>query len=188
MKGRFRAKIVDCIGSAFNAKGIMQCPNCRKIEKGNWLYANGSRTTQDVNMDEWAHDEDLYDVSYSEMDQDLLVVGLLTKESLIRDTVRGEERQACTRTRTITKGRATNSPDLKVAGLQPAGSGELGLRQGGSSQRGGKLGSRPRRRPQGQQARAPGGDATGDGVRGSRAARREGDGKENHHPRLLIWF
>ncbi|KAL5202115.1 hypothetical protein ABZP36_013067 [Zizania latifolia] len=58
---------LDCIGSAFNAKGIMQCPNCRKIEKGNWLYANGSRSTQDVNMDEWAHDEDLYDVSYSEM-------------------------------------------------------------------------------------------------------------------------
>uniref|UniRef100_A0A0D9WCZ3 RING-type domain-containing protein n=1 Tax=Leersia perrieri TaxID=77586 RepID=A0A0D9WCZ3_9ORYZ len=58
---------LDCIGSAFNAKGVMQCPNCRKIEKGNWLYANGSRPSQDVNMDEWAHDEDLYDVSYSEM-------------------------------------------------------------------------------------------------------------------------
>ncbi|GJN36004.1 hypothetical protein PR202_gb24827 [Eleusine coracana subsp. coracana] len=58
---------LDCIGSAFNAKGIMQCPNCRKVEKGNWLYANGSRPAQDVNMDEWAHDEDLYDVSYSEM-------------------------------------------------------------------------------------------------------------------------
>uniref|UniRef100_J3M432 RING-type domain-containing protein n=1 Tax=Oryza brachyantha TaxID=4533 RepID=J3M432_ORYBR len=58
---------LDCIGSAFNAKGVMQCPNCRKIEKGNWLYANGSRPAQDVNMDEWAHDEDLYDVSYSEM-------------------------------------------------------------------------------------------------------------------------
>ncbi|KAK3140685.1 hypothetical protein QOZ80_5AG0404310 [Eleusine coracana subsp. coracana] len=58
---------LDCIGSAFNAKGIMQCPNCRKVEKGNWLYANGSRPVQDVNMDEWAHDEDLYDVSYSEM-------------------------------------------------------------------------------------------------------------------------
>ncbi|KAL5232296.1 hypothetical protein ABZP36_031072 [Zizania latifolia] len=58
---------LDCIGSAFNAKGVMQCPNCRKIEKGNWLYANGSRPSQDINMDEWAHDEDLYDVSYSDM-------------------------------------------------------------------------------------------------------------------------
>jgi len=57
----------DCIGSAFNAKGVMQCPNCRKIEKGNWLYANGSRSAHDVSMDEWVHDEDLYDVSYSEM-------------------------------------------------------------------------------------------------------------------------
>ncbi|XBJ22939.1 hypothetical protein VPH35_001230 [Triticum aestivum] len=58
---------LDCIGSAFNAKGVMQCPNCRKIEKGNWLYANGSRPSHDINMDEWAHEEDLYDVSYSEM-------------------------------------------------------------------------------------------------------------------------
>lgn len=48
----------------------MQCPNCRKIEKGNWLYANGSRPSHDINMDEWAHEEDLYDVSYSEMVRD----------------------------------------------------------------------------------------------------------------------
>ena len=45
----------------------MQCPNCRTVENGNWLYANGSRSAHDVSMDEWAHDEDLYDVSYSEM-------------------------------------------------------------------------------------------------------------------------
>jgi hypothetical protein len=50
----------------------MQCPNCRNIEKGNWLYANGSRPAQDVNMEEWTHDEDLYDVSYSEMVCDLV--------------------------------------------------------------------------------------------------------------------
>uniref|UniRef100_A0A0D9XFJ2 RING-type domain-containing protein n=1 Tax=Leersia perrieri TaxID=77586 RepID=A0A0D9XFJ2_9ORYZ len=31
---------LDCIGSAFNAKGVMQCPNCRNIEKGHWLYGN----------------------------------------------------------------------------------------------------------------------------------------------------
>jgi hypothetical protein len=67
----------DCIGSAFNAKGVMQCPNCRKIEKGNWLYANGSRPTQDVNMDEWAHDEDLYDVSYSEMVRNHVIFNFL---------------------------------------------------------------------------------------------------------------
>lgn len=45
----------------------MQCPNCRKIEKGQWLYANGCRTFPEFNMDDWAHDEDLYDLSYSEM-------------------------------------------------------------------------------------------------------------------------
>ncbi|KAJ6800975.1 uncharacterized protein M6B38_201430 [Iris pallida] len=57
---------LDCIGSAFNAKGVMQCPNCREIGKGNWLYSNGSRSLPD-RFDEWPHDEDLYDFSYSEM-------------------------------------------------------------------------------------------------------------------------
>lgn len=57
----------DCIGSAFNVKGAMQCPNCRQIEKGQWLYATGSRSYPEFNMDEWAHEEDLYDLSYSEM-------------------------------------------------------------------------------------------------------------------------
>ncbi|KAL2511806.1 RING/U-box superfamily protein [Abeliophyllum distichum] len=58
---------LDCIGSAFNIKGAMQCPNCRKIEKGQWLYANGSRPLPEFSMDDWAHDEDLYDLSYYEM-------------------------------------------------------------------------------------------------------------------------
>ncbi|XP_028780915.1 E3 ubiquitin-protein ligase RFI2 isoform X2 [Neltuma alba] len=58
---------LDCIGSAFNVKGAMQCPNCRKIEKGQWLYANGCRSYPEFSMDDWAHDEDLYDLSYSEM-------------------------------------------------------------------------------------------------------------------------
>ncbi|CAN1195438.1 E3 ubiquitin-protein ligase IPI1 [Linum perenne] len=51
---------LDCIGSAFNIKGAMQCPNCRKIEKGQWLYANGCRSVPEINMDDWTHDEDVY--------------------------------------------------------------------------------------------------------------------------------
>ncbi|GFZ07078.1 RING/U-box superfamily protein [Actinidia rufa] len=58
---------LDCIGSAFNIKGAMQCPNCRKIEKGQWLYATGCRPFPEFSMDDWVHDEDLYDLSYSEM-------------------------------------------------------------------------------------------------------------------------
>ncbi|XP_022719443.1 E3 ubiquitin-protein ligase RFI2 [Durio zibethinus] len=58
---------LDCIGSAFNIKGAMQCPNCRKIEKGQWLYANGCRSYPEFNVDDWTHDEELYDLSYSEM-------------------------------------------------------------------------------------------------------------------------
>ncbi|CAH9145090.1 unnamed protein product [Cuscuta epithymum] len=71
---RSRAKLqcghefhLDCIGSAFNAKGAMQCPNCRKVEKGQWLYASGHRSLPEFSMDDWAHDEDLYDLSFSEM-------------------------------------------------------------------------------------------------------------------------
>ncbi|KAL7205279.1 hypothetical protein ACSBR2_018256 [Camellia fascicularis] len=58
---------LDCIGSAFNIKGEMQCPNCRKIEKGQWLFASACRPFPEFSMDDWAHDEDLYDLSYSEM-------------------------------------------------------------------------------------------------------------------------
>ncbi|CAL9136307.1 unnamed protein product [Musa acuminata var. zebrina] len=57
---------LDCIGSAFNAKGVMQCPNCRKVEKGDWLYASGPHCLPDVSADEWRHDEDLYNLSHSE--------------------------------------------------------------------------------------------------------------------------
>lgn len=45
----------------------MQCPNCRKIEKGQWLYANGCRSLPEFSVDDFAHDEDLYDLTYSEM-------------------------------------------------------------------------------------------------------------------------
>lgn len=72
---RSRAKLqcghefhLDCIGSAFNIKGAMQCPNCRKIERGQWLYASGYRPAPEFSMEDWAtHDEDLYDLSFSEM-------------------------------------------------------------------------------------------------------------------------
>lgn len=56
----------DCIGSAFNAKGAMQCPNCRKVEKGRWLYANGHRSSADLDFDGWMSEE-IYDLSYSEL-------------------------------------------------------------------------------------------------------------------------
>ncbi|KAL8171756.1 hypothetical protein V2J09_023560 [Rumex salicifolius] len=52
---------LDCIGSAFNSRGAMQCPNCRNIEKGQWLYGSGGPVCDDPN------DEEFYDLSYSEM-------------------------------------------------------------------------------------------------------------------------
>ncbi|CAH1418385.1 unnamed protein product [Lactuca virosa] len=56
----------DASIDAFNKPGVMQCPNCRKIEKGRWLYAYGCRPYPEFSMDDWTHDEDLYDFSYSE--------------------------------------------------------------------------------------------------------------------------
>lgn len=59
---------LDCIGSAFNAKGSMQCPNCRKVEKGRWLFANGQGQRSlgpDLDFEGWLPD-DSYDHNYSE--------------------------------------------------------------------------------------------------------------------------
>lgn len=45
----------------------MQCPNCRKIEKGKWLYSNGSHSDDEFDMEDRGHDENLYDPSDSEI-------------------------------------------------------------------------------------------------------------------------
>ncbi|KAK9673141.1 hypothetical protein RND81_12G149200 [Saponaria officinalis] len=70
---RSRAKLqcghefhLDCIGSAFNSKGAMQCPNCRKIEKGQWNYSTGCRSLTEF-IDDLPHDEDDLYLNYSEM-------------------------------------------------------------------------------------------------------------------------
>uniref|UniRef100_A0A1J3EX60 RING-type domain-containing protein n=1 Tax=Noccaea caerulescens TaxID=107243 RepID=A0A1J3EX60_NOCCA len=72
---RSRAKLqcghqfhLDCIGSAFNMKGAMQCPNCRNVEKGQWLFANGSpRGFPEFVMEDLIPEEDLYALTYPEM-------------------------------------------------------------------------------------------------------------------------
>ncbi|GMI98833.1 hypothetical protein HRI_003552600 [Hibiscus trionum] len=76
---RSRAKLqcghefhLDCIGSAFNMKGAMQCPICQKVEEGQWLYVNGSTPSlpgpsmEDRNLDD-DDDGDDYEPVYSEM-------------------------------------------------------------------------------------------------------------------------
>lgn len=49
---------LDCIGSAFNAKGRMQCPNCRQVEHGQWLYANGCFLHEDF-VDDLPYEDDV---------------------------------------------------------------------------------------------------------------------------------
>lgn len=59
--------LLDCIGSAFNAKGMMQCPNCRKVERGQWLYASGPNHNHSSSDDfDWMGD-DIYDVTFAEL-------------------------------------------------------------------------------------------------------------------------
>jgi hypothetical protein len=43
-------------------KGAMQCPNCRKIEQGHWLYASGHRSSPDIDMGGWVIGE-TYDIT-----------------------------------------------------------------------------------------------------------------------------
>eukprot|EP00249_Psilotum_nudum_P016740 c25969_g1_i1 orf=546-1595(+) len=52
---------LDCIGSAFNVKGTMQCPNCRHIEDGQWLYANGGQHHEDLMLEDIIY-EDSFDI------------------------------------------------------------------------------------------------------------------------------
>ena len=55
----------------------MQCPNCRKVEKGQWLYANGCRSHPEFNVDDWVHEEEIYDIgSYPEMVKTLVTLSL----------------------------------------------------------------------------------------------------------------
>ncbi|KAJ7955115.1 RING finger family protein [Quillaja saponaria] len=39
---------LDCIGSAFNMKGVMECPNCRQTEKGVWKQFEDGNHEEDM--------------------------------------------------------------------------------------------------------------------------------------------
>lgn len=49
----------DCIGSAFNASGSMQCPNCRKVEIGLWRRFENNSPEESIDEDD--NDEDVDD-------------------------------------------------------------------------------------------------------------------------------
>eukprot|EP00897_Mesotaenium_endlicherianum_P006201 jgi/Mesen1/5609/ME000282S04762 len=40
--------LAGCIGSAFNAKGEMQCPNCRSVAEGTWQFGSRHVAAEDV--------------------------------------------------------------------------------------------------------------------------------------------
>ncbi|OMO81112.1 Zinc finger, RING-type [Corchorus olitorius] len=49
---------LDCIGSAFNATGNMQCPNCRQLENGQWRRFPTQATFLADHFEEGANDDD----------------------------------------------------------------------------------------------------------------------------------
>uniref|UniRef100_A0A7N0UGW5 RING-type domain-containing protein n=2 Tax=Kalanchoe fedtschenkoi TaxID=63787 RepID=A0A7N0UGW5_KALFE len=59
---------LDCIGSAFNLKGAMQCPNCQTVEKGHWLYANeAAHEVPEYSANDWIHDQEPYELAFPEL-------------------------------------------------------------------------------------------------------------------------
>lgn len=73
----------DCIGSAFNTKGSMQCPNCRKVESGRWLFANGSAhaISEDDTLD-WLQTDFPHDLSHSRRVSTSLILKSINKRCL----------------------------------------------------------------------------------------------------------
>lgn len=47
----------DCIGSAFNIKGAMECPNCREMENGLWQHFRNDNH-EEITDEEEDNDED----------------------------------------------------------------------------------------------------------------------------------
>lgn len=75
----------------------MQCPNCRKVEKGQWLYASGStNSSSELSMDDGGMDTYPLYFSFAEMVRqdasffDLSVSLLLTPVLSIFDQIIGE--------------------------------------------------------------------------------------------------
>ncbi|KAL9235762.1 hypothetical protein vseg_010498 [Gypsophila vaccaria] len=58
---------LDCIGSAFNMKGTMQCPNCRNIEKGQWLFASSTNSSPEISVEEGSTDAYPFYFSFTDM-------------------------------------------------------------------------------------------------------------------------
>ncbi|CAA7058624.1 unnamed protein product [Microthlaspi erraticum] len=44
---------IDCIGSAFNARNSMQCPNCMRIEPGQWRFSTCNHQNFDWRDEDW---------------------------------------------------------------------------------------------------------------------------------------
>lgn len=59
--------LADCVGSAFNYISAMQCPNCRQLENGNWLFASGICSSVHEHMDDFVTPEEMYNMNYPDM-------------------------------------------------------------------------------------------------------------------------
>ncbi|KAB2599394.1 hypothetical protein D8674_009665 [Pyrus ussuriensis x Pyrus communis] len=60
---------LDCIGSAFNVKGVMECPNCREIENGEWRYYVSRSPDRELELSEDEMDYEDSPIEFLDMGQ-----------------------------------------------------------------------------------------------------------------------
>ncbi|KAJ4896983.1 Uncharacterized protein Rs2_23777 [Raphanus sativus] len=83
---------LDCIGSAFNAKGFMQCPNCMQIEPGQWRFANDP-PLPNISEGDWITEEEDDDANSDRAQQSPVAASVGPNFSSYRITATGEVQQ-----------------------------------------------------------------------------------------------
>ncbi|XP_009136268.1 uncharacterized protein LOC103860418 [Brassica rapa] len=92
---------LDCIGSAFNAKGFMQCPNCMQIEPGQWRYATNPPIPT-ISEGDWLSEEEDDDANSDRFTQSSLAASLGPYFNSQRITAIGEVQQRAPPSRQLT--------------------------------------------------------------------------------------
>ncbi|RXI06593.1 hypothetical protein DVH24_025729 [Malus domestica] len=86
---QFYYPILDCIGSAFNVKGIMECPNCREIENGKWRYYVSCSPDHELDLSEDEMDYEDSPIEFLDMVQSLsrmIIMDENGKQARVRET------------------------------------------------------------------------------------------------------
>ncbi|KAK4338941.1 hypothetical protein RND71_040403 [Anisodus tanguticus] len=75
---------LDCIGSEFNVRGLMRCPNCREVEDGNWLFSEGEGPYEQYDEEESEEEDELESCQQPLMN---IIVNAPTTVAIIRNGI-----------------------------------------------------------------------------------------------------